>query len=315
MNEERNTQIETYLLGRMSAAERVVFEKKLTTDTSLANALREQEMDHDVMEAVVEMDLFRNLKTWQKEANKVTKLTSQKEAKIVPLYRRFSTLAIAASFLLLISAAFWLFQSETNLTPDNPTIAQTTPPAPTPVPPIEVPVEEPIAETGNNETPTGEDSQNTTPIETPKVNPSTTTSDYLAIADTYNNPLQLGTIRSGGTENDLLTAALEDLKNGRLAQGIEKLNTLIAEEPTNADAHYYLGLAQYQQKNYSAAIAPLQMVSTDPFYLESEKAQWYLVLAYLQNGQKSKAKAAIKELVADTEHSYHIPAKKIAATL
>jgi len=320
MNNERNTRIETYLLGRMSAAERAQFEQELTNDNTLSTALREQEMEHDVMEAMVEMDLFQKMKTWRAEADNVVPMQQRTAAKVVPFYRRFSTLAVAASFLLLIAAVSWLFQSEINPGNQQPPLAQTELPT-TPPPPnvetsteIQVPVDEGTEQVSppapENETPNQ-------PIqeETPPPAPTTSNTDYLALADDYANPLQMGTIRGNDANDDLMAKALDDLQNGRLAEGIEKLETIIASEPSNSDALFYLGLAQYQLKNYAAAITPLQKVSEDAFYLESEKAQWYLILAYLQDGQKNKAKTALQILVNDAEHSYHEPAVRLKAQL
>jgi len=319
MDDNRHTQIEAYLLGRMNATERQQFEQKLTQDDNLATALKAQEAEHEVMEAMVEMDLFRDLKTWRAEAENVVASPQAKEAKVVPLYRRFATLAIAASFLLLVSAAFWLMQNINNPI-NNDNLAETETPVVTP-PVTETPAEEVTPTDEEITTPLIEDTEISTPKEMPTTTPKTETpptsspANYLAIAEQHANPLQLGTIRDVQTGGDPLAAALEDLRNNRFKAGIKKLNAIVKADPKNVDAQFYLGLAQYQQKNYAAAIAPLRVVSGDIFYLETEKAQWYLILAYVQTKQLAKAKASLIALVNDAEHSYHQQAVELQKTL
>lgn len=324
MDNDRNKRVESYLLGKMSATERRQFEQDITTNVNLADALRVQEMEHEVMEAMVELDLFSEMNVWraEAEATEAKVIPLEGRAKVVPFYRRLSTLAIAASLLLLMGAAFWLFQPTDNPV-GTPPLAQEEIPTPSPTTTVEeTPTDNSIAQNEEETTPPPKeeptiDEPKATPepkISTPST-PTPSTPNYLALAEDYATPLQLGTVRSIETDKPVLTTALENLSKGDLTEGIQQLTALATAEPTNLDVQYYLGLAQYQQKNYAAAIAPLQKVSADAFYLETEKAQWYLILAYLQTGQKEKAKADLQEIVNDPEHSYYRDAMKIDKSL
>jgi tetratricopeptide (TPR) repeat protein len=51
--------------------------------------------------------------------------------------------------------------------------------------------------------------------------------------------------------------ALEDLKAGRFAEAAQALERIAASEPASADAHFYLGIAQYQAGRPQRAIPPL----------------------------------------------------------
>jgi TolA-binding protein len=64
-------------------------------------------------------------------------------------------------------------------------------------------------------------------------------------------------------------------------------------DPTNGPARYVLGVAFYQLGNFAEAILNLEgSLSSGP---ETQEALYYLGLAYLRNGDTSKACARLRE--------------------
>lgn len=98
--------IEAYLLGQMTASEAQSFEQELAQDSSLAQALKAQEMEHRAMELLLQNELRANLNAWKAEKASTAQEaapTAQQTAPTMQVSRRnFWRIAAAASVVLLI---------------------------------------------------------------------------------------------------------------------------------------------------------------------------------------------------------------------
>ncbi len=292
-------QIEAYLLQKMSNSERTKFEAELLSNPTLANQFKEQELEHKMMEALVEKDLLNNLKQWQSEEDTTIEkpVKSETISAPIPRYRRRSTWAIAAAMLLLLSAVFWLNQKADTDLPmvdiDNKSN-----------PPTEIPRQEdpPKEEILTNETPKNKEEKIIK--ETPKVENPTTEKpavNYIALADNYTDPIRFETnMRGAASEVNSYKEALSYLEKKEFAAGIAKLSELLNASP-NDNIRYNLALAYYQQKKFDQAIPFFSEVIKNE-YFHIDQAQWFLALSYLHVGSIDKAKEILSEISADRDH-------------
>lgn len=332
-----NERIDAYLLNQLPKAERKVLENDIKKDQQLAQQFQQQEMEHKMMESLIEDDLFKNLKQWQTEADNtqtnvrplVATTARTATTKRIPLYRRSSFLAIAASFLLLLVAAIWVFQPENTVTE----VAEVTEPTDPTTTPVETtdPTEQ-LAETIQEEVPptpeptpqeqvaTTDVPQNETPPEPKpernyKIENTSSQPNYMALAASYDSPIDFTNVRSTEEQESPYNMALAQLRSGDFAAAITNLKTTLAADAENLNARYYLGLAFYESKDFKQAIPYLKAVAADAYYLENEEAQWRLGLAYLQDKQVEPAKAIFTEISGDEEHSFYKEAVEILGKL
>jgi len=71
-NNEAYERVEAYLLRKMSKSDRIIFEAEMEKDEALRKQMKAQEMDIKVMEVLVEKDLRKKLKRWQRDASEET---------------------------------------------------------------------------------------------------------------------------------------------------------------------------------------------------------------------------------------------------
>ncbi|NND34157.1 MAG: hypothetical protein HKN76_16335 [Saprospiraceae bacterium] len=99
--------IEQYLTHEMSEAQRVEFEDKLKTDEALAAEFERRKTAHKMIDFMVTENLRSQLKSLESKDAKIVSLQSRK--------RRMYTLAIAASFIILLGAFFMLMPGGSDL--------------------------------------------------------------------------------------------------------------------------------------------------------------------------------------------------------
>ena len=116
INSKNFDKIEAYLFNQMTAAEKNEFEAEVDKDTNLANELKLQKAEHQVMQLLLRDKLKGKIGKWQSEVNTTAAKEEAPAAKVVKLEpnrrSRIFRLSIAASVLLVIG----LF---TNLWVDN----------------------------------------------------------------------------------------------------------------------------------------------------------------------------------------------------
>ena len=299
-------QIEAYLLHKMSKTERTEFEAELINNPELANQFKEQELEHKMMEVLVEKDLRKNLNQWKSEADTTidTPLEQKNSTAPIPLYRRKSSWAIAASIILLVSAFFMLQQKTDTELPIVEVEDHPKPPTEQPIKEIpskeNLPAHDPpkhenenLAEEAPKNYPPKIEKSTTPPPITPEVN-------YIALADTYSDPIKFETNVRGASDENTYKEALSNLEKGEINLGIAKLSGLINSTP-NDNIRYNLGLAYYQQQKYDLAIPFFMEVITNEYFL-IDQTQWFLALSYLQVGAVEKAKEILLVIKEDGDH-------------
>lgn len=339
-NTTPNERIDAYLLNHLPQAERHALEADLNNSPTLKQQFQQQELEHKMMESLIEKDLLKDLKQWQTEADNTStniRPLVGTTAKRIPLYRRSSFLAIAASFLLLLAAAIWVFIPDNN----SAGVAETTTPVEpnngvTPPTPIEDSPEQ-LAETPKEETPeipepTPQEqiaSNNTPKKETPAttntpdpkperdytIENTSSQPDYFALAESYDRPIDFNNVRSTEVQDSPYNTALAQLRSGDFASAITNLKTALTEDGESLTTHYYLGLALYKTNDFKQAIPHLKIAADDAYFLETEEAQWRLGLSHLKLKDANAAKAIFNEIAKDEEHSFYGEAVEILGKL
>lgn len=119
--------------------------------------------------------------------------------------------------------------------------------------------------------------------------------------------------RSG---NDDLTevekAAFENYANGNFEAAIPSLETLVSENSTDETYLLSLGNAYLSTQQTDNAIETFSLINDSS--VNYQAAQWYLVLAYLQDNKVKNAKSILTEL-AKGERTYAVKAKELLENL
>ncbi|MEL6252329.1 MAG: hypothetical protein AAFR87_10005 [Bacteroidota bacterium] len=79
---------------------------------------------------------------------------------------------------------------------------------------------------------------------------------------------------------------------------------LNADAPNYVEAQLYLGNALLAIKDYSSAVAPLEVVSKSKDIRFSDAGDWYLLLAYLGNNQQDEFSQLVSEIQTRSTHGY-----------
>ena len=79
---------------------------------------------------------------------------------------------------------------------------------------------------------------------------------------------------------------------------------LNGDNPNYTEAQLYLGNALLAIKDYSSAVAPLEVVSKSKDIRFAEAGDWYLLLAYLGNEQTADFDALVGQIRTTSTHAY-----------
>ena len=109
--------------------------------------------------------------------------------------------------------------------------------------------------------------------------------------------------RMGGNES-LFQTALKACENEDYNSCVNYLNRCLKETPDNAGLKFYLGLAEFGNKNFENAILNLNTVGQNSSYYDD--ACWYLILAHIQNGEKSKAISLLEQYTIENSIGFYL---------
>jgi tetratricopeptide (TPR) repeat protein len=101
----------------------------------------------------------------------------------------------------------------------------------------------------------------------------------------------------GEAPNSLLQDAMMSYELEDYRAAVQKLQTIIHNDPSNTTAVFYGGVSYLMLGDGGRALDLLQSVSNrSEFY---EAAQWYLALAFLKNGEIGRAKTLFENIASD----------------
>lgn len=126
-------------------------------------------------------------------------------------------------------------------------------------------------------------------------------------------PNVASSVRGELTEGKLQDA-LQQYDAGDFKAAITRLQEILVTESDNIVANFYAGVSYLKVEESERAVGNLQKVVAlnDPQF--SEPAEWYLALAYLQQNDLEKTRAALNEILTE-EHIYKEQAIKLSERL
>jgi hypothetical protein len=231
--------IEAYLLNQMSESERSDFEKELGTNEALKKQFNQQELEHQIMEVLVEKDLRLDLEKWQKEEDVKLQKGQKTRPKIFYL-RRASMIAVAASLLFLVYMFFWWNERESDSIP----IAKEEDHIEKSIPNEREDDEEKVEKNQSKQ----KNNQKEEPVKdwhTPSAE-----NKYFALAESFSQPIDFSSEAGSFTRDGLtsMDSILINLVEGKIPSAKEVLEKKLKVDSTDQNVNYYLGLVYYHEK-------------------------------------------------------------------
>jgi tetratricopeptide (TPR) repeat protein len=300
-DEKRFYEVEAYLKGQLSPADRSSFEAEMAADTALAEQVAFQKWQQKADELLIEEDLRERIRGWKKDLDR-----APLEAKTIRL-RWLGVISVAAGLFLF---TYFLF-----LKPNE--VLQT--PATTPLPELPVvknesPVESlqvtPSAQENRDE------NEKLEPAQSPNFKEKVSSKKYYALAQSFGKePVYASENLRGKDENKQFVEATDSLLQKKYPKAIAYLLAIKNDEIHYLDAQYNIGCAYYAQKKYAEAIPFFEKTAIHDTYLYGDAAKWYLILSYLGVGNVGKAKEWITKLLMYPDGDFYHDAKKLERSL
>lgn len=102
---------------------------------------------------------------------------------------------------------------------------------------------------------------------------------------------------SGTFDYNTYDIGVSSFNEGDYAKAVNAMNTLLKSQPNNVNVNYYAGAANYELKNYTKAIAQLNLVTLNKRSTFYEAALWYKGNALLKLDDKKEAKTTLQKVV------------------
>lgn len=287
-------QIQAYLNDQLSSAERQAFEAQMATDPALAEEVGVHRLEREMMDMMLEDDLDNQLQAWQQE-----------KAQLPPRAKGSMRLWLLITIIIIGVAVLLFFILRSNSTENSQQTPSSIPKNETSQPQESEPPKKkyngPVADT--EEKPAKK--------ETPTANRNT---ELIAMVEEFGgSPEFAGSlVRSAEDAESRFDSARVLIQEKRYDEAIRLLQTIPNDnQEIFLNARLNLGYLYFIQKNFKASIPHLEFVTTRKDYLYAEAAEWYLLLAYLADGQRNKFDLKLASMLADAEHSYYQKANQL----
>lgn len=284
---QRFDDIQNYLDNKMSAEERQAFEAQMATDTGLADEVGAHRLEREMMDIMLEDDLAVQLESWKQE----------KAQAMQPQRSRWWRWGI----LVIVIIALLLYVLQNRSKNENPLPANDTQqldnstPTENNMPPKEAPAKKkyngPVAGS-----------------EKKASDKNVNQAEMIALAEELGGtPEFAGTfVRSGEEAKTRFDSAAVLIQEKRYDAAIRLLQNIPNDDPeVYLNARLNLGYLYFVKKNFKASIPHLEFAAANKDYLYSETAEWYLLLAYLADGQRIKFDSKLEAILGDTAHTYY----------
>ncbi len=294
--------IDAYLLGKLSAEEAKSFEAEIATDPYLAEQVKWQRVERQVMATLVEKDIRQEIGKWDAEIEhqnqiKLKSILSKK------LLLRFLILIIAGFLIWQGYLAFFPKESSTKETPIKQEVPSTTSPASKQEPnPRELAKEPADSEVKKSDTPLTKKSNTRQPI----------------ALNAYGEGLSFSNLRGIDEDNSseaaIVKEAVAAYQRKQWNKAIQIIAPVTSEKQDNYDLQELLAHAYFRIEAYDKAAEIFQILAnrhTPPY---AERCQWYLTLALLA-ADNPQFEPSLKALLNDSEHDYHLQALELQSKL
>ncbi len=295
--------IQNYLDGKMSAAERQAFEAQLATDASLADEVGVHRLEREMMDILLEDDISSKMQEWQQEKTQLPQRTNG----------QWKWIAMIAGLIGIALLVFYLWRSNAPDIQNAPSI-----PTDSRKQQENLQKEEKVKQskpTKKYNGPVADSEEKNAKEESRSQNRN---KELIAMAEDFGGlPEFAGTfVRSAAEAESRFDSANVFIRDKRYNEAIHLLQTIPNDNPEIfLSARLNLGYLYFLKKNFRAAIPPLSDVANSPDYLYAEAAEWYLTLSYLGSNQQAPLKEHLNKILADADHLYHKKAVALKARL
>ena len=130
----------------------------------------------------------------------------------------------------------------------------------------------------------------------------------------YSDPPNLRGIKGENSHTTLLDAAKVAFTEQKYEQCIRLLSNISENDPDYQETRLILGFAYLKTQQAEQAIPVFSAVIKEN-HIRKDRAEWHLVIAYLQVGDPATAKTRLDAIAADTSHDYYNEALELLQRL
>jgi tetratricopeptide (TPR) repeat protein len=127
----------------------------------------------------------------------------------------------------------------------------------------------------------------------------------------YFKPYQGVSVQAG----DPLAQAMQEYRQHDYAQALPILERLLGEGSAEDTTLFFKGNASLALEQTPGAISSFRQILTNPKHPFYQEAQWYLALAYLQDGSEDEAKTQLQSVAKDSTHPHYGEATELLKKL
>lgn len=140
-------------------------------------------------------------------------------------------------------------------------------------------------------------------------------SDQALFASHYEKPVDQA-FRAGNAQHPF-QKGFEAMQTGDLKAAVSFFTSITSDNERYDEAQYYLGHSYLQLKAYDDALAAFTTCANGQDIRFKEKAEWNLMLTYLEVGMTNDAAFTnlLAKMTGDANHSYHTQALKLQQEL
>lgn len=286
-------QIDDFLAGKLSEADRAEMEKAISAHADLAKEVSLRKLEFEVAESLIAADIRAQFTRLQQ--------SSAAPPSNAPVVSTVKKRIIIGVFLLgIIALLFWL-ASFLNQQNNN---------APVPPPIQDVPVvESDTLKPVKNEGPA--------PVAPKQEKPEPMASGYpkrLAMAqEAYTRP-DFGQMRGSAAAPDSFDILLDAWQKRDYQSVITAAANIKNTSPSFIKSRYMLAHAYFLSRNYGQAAAVFGQVADSGMMPYSEEAEWYIVPALMsqKNVDQSALRKRMEYILKNPDHAYFAECKKLA---
>jgi tetratricopeptide (TPR) repeat protein len=127
----------------------------------------------------------------------------------------------------------------------------------------------------------------------------------------YFKPYQGVSVQAGAP----LAQAMQEYQQRDYAQALPILERLLGEGSAEDTTLFFKGNASLALEQTPGAISSFRQIIANPKHPFYREAQWYLALAYLQDGSADEAKTQLQSFSSDASHPHHEEATELLKKL
>lgn len=308
MDEALFTQLDDYLKGKLSEAERLKIQKRIENEEEVAAQLAMLRLEKELGQFMVEEELDSKMEQWNKEraTRRKEEINGLSANKTVQPKTNYTSWIIIGLLLILIALMAYFIWG-----PKNTAVPEVSQPEKIVIPEAETPSNR------DTDTPDSQNAQpaqdNTSqpeqkPAEQPRRNrpiadadtPKENETQLLALAEVKSfNAVESMSFRAPSEpepDEPAIIRATRLIQENRLEEAKAILQDIpVADIDQHLNAQQLLGYIYFDQEDYDAAIQIFEeLIAAN--YIDLETMQWYLALSYLIKGNEKQGLDIIRGL-------------------